>query len=117
LIETNRALDNLWAVVTAGIEGIWMAANECSLSSLNLSTHQDRLKTIPCEGARASDTKDPTTMPKTKKLRDEVTYRLLPPVDAQTWAGRKSKIAITSRSPWDNSDEEGLGESSRRCSL
>ena len=33
-------------------------------------------------------------MPKTKKLRDETKYRLLPPLDAETYAGLKANIAI-----------------------
>ncbi len=33
-------------------------------------------------------------MPKTKALRDETTYRLLPPLDAETYAGLKANIAI-----------------------
>ena len=33
-------------------------------------------------------------MPKTKKLRDEAKYRLLPPLDAETYAGLRSNIAV-----------------------
>jgi len=33
-------------------------------------------------------------MPKTKALRDETKYRLLPPLDAETYAGLKANIAI-----------------------
>ena len=33
-------------------------------------------------------------MPKTKKHRDETKYRLLPPLDAETYAGLKANIAI-----------------------
>ena len=33
-------------------------------------------------------------MPKTKKLRDETKYRLLPPLDAETYAGLKANIAL-----------------------
>ena len=33
-------------------------------------------------------------MPKTKALRDETKYRLLPPLDADTYAGLKANIAI-----------------------
>jgi ParB-like chromosome segregation protein Spo0J len=33
-------------------------------------------------------------MPKTKALRDETKYCLLPPVDAETYAGLKANIAI-----------------------
>ena len=32
-------------------------------------------------------------MPKTKALRDE-TYRLLPPLDAETYAGLRANIAL-----------------------
>ena len=33
-------------------------------------------------------------MPKTTKLRDETKYRLLPPLDAETYAGLKANIAV-----------------------
>ena len=33
-------------------------------------------------------------MPKTKKLRDETKYRLLPPLDAETYGGLKANIAV-----------------------
>src|SRR3954451_10401390 len=33
-------------------------------------------------------------MPKTKKLRDETKYRLLPPLDLETYAGLKANIAV-----------------------
>lgn len=33
-------------------------------------------------------------MPKTKKLRDETKYRLLPPLDADTYSGLKANIAV-----------------------
>ena len=33
-------------------------------------------------------------MPKTKNLRDETKYRLLPPLDAETYAGIKANIAV-----------------------
>jgi ParB-like chromosome segregation protein Spo0J len=33
-------------------------------------------------------------MPKTKKLRDQSKYRLLPPLDAETYAGLKANIAL-----------------------
>ncbi len=33
-------------------------------------------------------------MPKTKTRRDETTYRLLPPLDAETYAGLKANIAV-----------------------
>jgi ParB-like chromosome segregation protein Spo0J len=33
-------------------------------------------------------------MPKIKKLQDETKYRLLPPLDAETYAGLKANIAV-----------------------
>ena len=33
-------------------------------------------------------------MPKTKALRDETKYRLLPPLDPDTYSGLKANIAI-----------------------
>src|SRR3954471_12858124 len=33
-------------------------------------------------------------MPKTKNLRDETKYRLLPPLDTETYAGLKANIAV-----------------------
>ena len=33
-------------------------------------------------------------MPKTKRHRDETKYRLLPPLDAETYVGLKANIAI-----------------------
>ena len=34
------------------------------------------------------------TMPKTKKLQDETKYRVLPPLDAETYAGIKANVAV-----------------------
>jgi ParB-like chromosome segregation protein Spo0J len=33
-------------------------------------------------------------MPKTKQLRDAAKYRLLPPLDAETYAGLRANIAV-----------------------
>ena len=56
---------------------------------MNPSSHQDKL--IWC---RSEDAREPTIMPKTKKIRDEAKYRVLPPLDAETYAGLRANIAL-----------------------
>ena len=46
-------------------------------------------------------------MPKTKALRDETKYRLLPPLDAETYTGLKANIAINGVQVPIVRDEEG----------
>jgi site-specific DNA-methyltransferase (adenine-specific)/site-specific DNA-methyltransferase (cytosine-N4-specific) len=45
---------------------------------------------------RSEDAREPTTMPKTKtkQLRDAAKYRVLPPLDAETYAGLRANIAV-----------------------
>jgi ParB-like chromosome segregation protein Spo0J len=47
-------------------------------------------------------------MPKTKKLRDEAKYRLLPPLGAETYAGLKASIALNGVQVPVVIDEQGL---------
>ena len=46
-------------------------------------------------------------MPKTKALRDETKYRLLPPLDAETYAGLRANIALNGVQVPIVRDEEG----------
>src|SRR5271166_3390416 len=62
-------------------------------SSLNASSRPDRLKRSRSEDAQVADQQEPKTMPKIKALHDE-TYRLLPPLDAETYAGLRANIAL-----------------------
>src|SRR4051812_37364797 len=47
-------------------------------------------------------------MPSTKKLRDETKYRLLPPLDAETYGGLKANIAVNGVQIPIVKDEKGL---------
>ncbi len=64
------------------------------VTSLNCPSRQDKLERGSCEDAREADTKAPSTMPKTTKLRDETKYRLLSALDPETYAGLKANIAV-----------------------
>ena len=75
-------------------------------TSLNASSRPDRLKRSRSEDAQVADQEEPKTMPKTKALQDE-TYRLLPPLDAETYAGLRANIAINGIQVPIVRDEEG----------
>jgi site-specific DNA-methyltransferase (adenine-specific) len=62
--------------------------------SLKPPSHQDRLNHTPGKDAGDTDQEEAKTMPKTKARRDQTKYQVLPPLDAETYAGLRANIAV-----------------------
>jgi hypothetical protein len=92
-----------WADINAGVKRTRFAVIGRSFlmgslpvvpRSLKPPSHQDRLNHTPGKDAGDTDQEEAKTMPKTKARRDQTKYQVLPPLDAETYAGLRANIAV-----------------------